>query len=56
MAFSRDGALSDLDALAAAVREQFADSPRRQQFERHLATTAMCLAHLFDEADRASDQ
>lgn len=56
MAISRDDALDGLDSLGEAVRAQFDDTARRQQFERHLATTAMCLSHLFDEADRASNQ
>lgn len=53
---TRDDALAGLNAVREAIGEQFPDSPRRAQFEQHLATTTMCVEHLFDEADRSTDQ
>jgi hypothetical protein len=53
---ARQVALDHLAAVKAAMHELCpAGSARLDQFDAHLATTAMCVDHLFDEAARAAD-
>ncbi len=53
---TRADAQACLDELAEAIREQFPASQRRDQFDHHLATVAMVVGHLFEEADRITNQ
>lgn len=49
---TREDARACLDELAEAVAERFPPSARRAQFDHHLATVAMLVDHLFDEAEQ----
>ena len=53
---TREDAQACLDELAEAIQAQFPASQRREQFDRHLATVSMVVDHLFDEADRITNQ
>jgi hypothetical protein len=49
----RTKALAQLEAVKTAMHEQHPTNPARlEQLDSHLATAAMAVEHLFDEADR----
>jgi len=52
---TRDQAQAALSKVQAAMHEQFADpdsQPRLAQLDSHIATVAMVVDHLYDEAER----
>ena len=52
---TRDQALAALDKVKAAMHEQYPDNTARlEQLDAHIATVAMVVDHLFDEAERMS--
>jgi len=50
-----DKAKAQLDGIRAAMHEQYPDNTARlEQLDAHIATVAMVVDHLFDEAERMS--